>query len=59
MDRQEGIVTATLPGLKPVIRRNPATLRWDINCPCGYVWHTNHHRLALLLATNHNHQAAQ
>lgn len=52
MDRQEGIVTATLPGLKPSIRRNPATLRWDINCPCGYVWHTTHHRLALLLATS-------
>lgn len=52
-------MTATLPGIKPTVRRDPATGKWGISCPCGYRWNTAHHRLALLLATNHNHQAAQ
>ena len=27
--------------------------RWITECPCGLLWHSNHHRIALLFAVAH------
>ena len=32
--------------------------RWHVVCPCGYAWSTLHHRLAIVLATEHYHRRA-
>lgn len=31
---------------------------WLVSCPCGYIWHTDHHRLAVLFAVEHAHLVA-
>lgn len=30
--------------------------KWVVDCPCGFSWHTAWHRIAILLATNHQHR---
>jgi len=31
---------------------------WHVTCPCTFEWHSEHHRIALLLATEHTHRKA-
>ena len=50
-------MTALIPNpLKPRVTRHAD--RWLVECPCGYEWHTEHHRLAVLLAVHHTHRKA-
>lgn len=43
---------------KTRVRRNPADRHWHVWCPCGFTWRTHSHRVALLMAVNHLHEAA-
>lgn len=31
---------------------------WHVTCPCGFTWTTDHHRLAVMFAIEHEHQRA-
>ena len=44
----------SLPALKTRVEKH--TQRWTVTCPCGFTWKTRHHRLAILIATEHAHQ---
>lgn len=42
---------------KTLVRKNRTNRTWQVTCPCGYTWRTRWHRLAVLFATGHKHQA--
>ncbi len=53
-------MTALIPNpLKPSIKHVPTSTGrcWVLTCPCGFEWHTAHHRLAVILATGHTHRS--
>lgn len=68
-DGPGGALTPFVQGLTPIggameQSTNPKTTvrkcadRWIVSCPCGFEWRTRWHRLALILATSHEHRAA-
>lgn len=42
---------------RTLVRQSHADRTWLVECPCGFTWHTRWHRLALLMAVNHHHEA--
>ena len=44
--------------VNPKITVRKCADRWQVSCPCGFEWRTRWHRLALILATGHEHRAA-
>lgn len=55
---QHTLPTAAPAAVKPRITRDgeEPSRPWHVVCPCGFEWHSAHHRLALFLATNHTHR---
>lgn len=41
--------------LRATVRKDPADGKWLAECPCGFVWHTTWHRIAVLMITTHRH----
>lgn len=50
--------TPMVDGNRTTVHRNPLDRRWQVACPCGFTWRSRWHRLALLMAVNHHHEAA-
>ena len=54
----EGVSMTKPTRPRTTVRRNAQTGLWIVDCPCGFVWGSRLHRLALLLATEHVHRTA-
>lgn len=42
-------------GRRPRIAKNPATGIWEVDCHCGFTWHSAFYTVAARMAVHHTH----